>query len=52
MKRIHKKYRQDFLTALVDPGPDIVILDEGHIIKNETSMIIAMIHQTVQLIQT
>ena len=48
VKRIQKKFRADFLKHLIDPGPDIVILDEAHIIKNQMSNI----HTAVVLIST
>ncbi|KAG7464913.1 hypothetical protein MATL_G00170740 [Megalops atlanticus] len=34
-----KKLKESFLKTLVDPGPDFVICDEGHILKNEASAI-------------
>ncbi|XP_008195590.2 transcriptional regulator ATRX homolog isoform X2 [Tribolium castaneum] len=42
-KRLSKKMRAAFQEALVDPGPDLVICDEGHLLKNEkTNTSIAM----------
>ena len=37
--KIKKKLRDRFNTCLLDPGPDIAVLDESHIIKNEKSII-------------
>ncbi|XP_038152964.1 transcriptional regulator ATRX-like isoform X2 [Cyprinodon tularosa] len=40
--------RQKLRSPLVDPGPDFVICDEGHILRNETSKI----SQTMNAIKT
>ncbi|KAJ8720345.1 hypothetical protein PYW07_012388 [Mythimna separata] len=34
-KKFKKKMLRSFQEALVDPGPDLVVCDEGHLLKNE-----------------
>ncbi|XP_063705837.1 transcriptional regulator ATRX homolog [Culicoides brevitarsis] len=42
-QKLRKKLRDDIEKALLDPGPDLVICDEGHLLKNEkTAVSIAM----------
>lgn len=36
-KRIKSKARDVFIRSLVDPGPQLVVCDEGHLLKNETT---------------
>lgn len=38
-KGLKKKQRETLVNSLVDPGPDIVICDEGHLLKNEKTSI-------------
>lgn len=38
-KRIRKKIRDQLHQALLDPGPDMVICDEGHLLKNSKTCI-------------
>ncbi|GFR28480.1 transcriptional regulator ATRX [Trichonephila clavata] len=39
IKKLSSKSRNKILEHLIDPGPDIVICDEGHILKNVNSAI-------------
>ncbi|XP_049533839.1 transcriptional regulator ATRX homolog isoform X1 [Anopheles darlingi] len=33
--RLRKKVRESLQTSLIDPGPDMIVCDEGHLLKNE-----------------
>lgn len=38
-KRGGKKIRDQYLKGLIDPGADLVICDEGHLLKNSKTAI-------------
>uniref|UniRef100_A0A182T0D3 Helicase ATP-binding domain-containing protein n=1 Tax=Anopheles maculatus TaxID=74869 RepID=A0A182T0D3_9DIPT len=33
--RLRKKVRESLQTTLIDPGPELIVCDEGHLLKNE-----------------
>ncbi|XP_078494197.1 uncharacterized protein LOC778547 isoform X2 [Ciona intestinalis] len=36
-RKQYSRYNKTFIELMLDPGPDIVVCDEGHIIKNEAT---------------
>ena len=34
-KKVRKSIQESFMKCLVDPGPDLIVCDEGHLLKNE-----------------
>ncbi|XP_044017752.1 transcriptional regulator ATRX-like isoform X2 [Aphidius gifuensis] len=38
-KKVPKKIRESFYRCLVEPGPDLVVCDEGHLLKSENTAI-------------
>lgn len=43
--RIRKKVRESLRTSLIDPGPDMIICDEGHLLKNEKTSLSKAVNQ-------
>ncbi|CAG0893768.1 unnamed protein product [Darwinula stevensoni] len=37
-KKLKERHRKLYKDAFMDPGPDLVVCDEGHILKNEKSL--------------
>lgn len=33
--RMRKNMKEEILRYLIDPGPDMIVCDEGHLLKNE-----------------
>lgn len=42
---VKKKMREDVQKSLISPGPDIVVCDEGHLLKNEKTSISKAVSQ-------
>lgn len=54
-KKIKKKFRDIFQEALVNPGADLVICDEGHLLKNaktSLSKAVTRIHTMRRIVLT
>ncbi|XP_053608900.1 transcriptional regulator ATRX homolog isoform X2 [Plodia interpunctella] len=47
-KKFKKKMLRNFQESLVDPGPDLVVCDEGHLLKNEKTSL----SQSMNRVQT
>lgn len=53
--REHEAIKDQITTSLLDPGPDLVICDEGHVIKNPKSAIsqaVSQIRTTKRIVLT
>ncbi|CAG0898609.1 unnamed protein product [Darwinula stevensoni] len=44
-KKLKKRHREQFKEAFINPGPDLVVCDEGHILKNEKSLNCRILNQ-------
>ena len=50
-----KKFEEDFKKYLLNPGPDIIVCDEGHVLrrdKSNLSMVINQIHTLRRIVLT
>ncbi|XP_053669923.1 transcriptional regulator ATRX homolog [Anopheles nili] len=43
--RIRKKVRESLQTSLIDPGPELIVCDEGHLLKNEKTSLSQMVNR-------
>ncbi len=44
-KRAKKKMKEEFKKYLLDPGADLVVCDEGHVMRNSKSSLSLVINQ-------
>ncbi|CAG0882739.1 unnamed protein product [Darwinula stevensoni] len=44
-EKLKKRHRERFKEAFINPGPDLVVCDEGHILKNEKSLNCRILNQ-------
>ncbi|CAG0884775.1 unnamed protein product [Darwinula stevensoni] len=44
-EKLKKRHRKRFKEAFINPGPDLVVCDEGHILKNEKSLSCRILNQ-------
>lgn len=47
--RIKKKVRESLSTSLIDPGPDLIVCDEGHLLKNEKTSLSKAVNRITTL---
>lgn len=47
--RIKKKVRESLQTSLIEPGPDLIVCDEGHLLKNEKTSLSKAVNRITTL---
>lgn len=47
--RIKKKVRESLQTSLIDPGPELIVCDEGHLLKNEKTSLSKAVNRITTL---